>query len=270
MEKFAELAYNMASRFAIYKLQKEKEYCQKALETGDFSTLKEILPELETRKPGNNDYREYIEYMIGMKDLYIQSLSNTYQEEKELFKKYHKETGAKNELFQYAENMSNTLRREIFQKYFIEAEKNEMLEFFKKQVELINPDATDMQKKIKLQIENNVKEIDKLLEQNKKITQKMLLIDDEETLSIAEETKQGNKNRIIQLEKENDILQNKSSLKKFLKKLPEILLTTFELTKKLDSKEENKDFEKDLSDLIKFTLSNYTVDNKKSLKIGIN
>lgn len=53
MEKFAELAYNMASRFAIYKLQKEKEYCQKALETGDFSTLKEILPELETRNPEN-------------------------------------------------------------------------------------------------------------------------------------------------------------------------------------------------------------------------
>lgn len=52
--------------------------------------------------------------------------------------------------------------------------------------------------------------------------------------------------------------------------MPDILLKIFELNTKALTEEENKDFEKDLTEMIRFTLSNLTISNKKSLKIGIN
>lgn len=75
----------------------------------------------------------------------------------------------------------------------------------------INPQEADTQNAIKEQIKKNLQEIENINTQNKKITQKMLLLDDldEETRQIAEETKQANRKRITNLEKQNDILQNK-------------------------------------------------------------
>lgn len=141
----------------------------------------------------------------------------------------------------------------------------------KETIRNLNPQEEKQQEIFKKQIEINNIEIENLKGQNKKITQKILIeeIEDEETLQIAEETKTQNKNRIAQLEKENDILQNKWSLKKFLKRLPDILYRIFELASKYDWQAEIEDFESDLYDLIRFTLSNLIISNKKSLKIGI-
>lgn len=73
----------------------------------------------------------------------------------------------------------------------------------------INPQEIETQNAIKEQIKKNLQEIENITTQNKKITQKMLLLDDEEVLQVAEETKQANRKRITDLEKQNEILQNK-------------------------------------------------------------
>lgn len=150
--------------------------------------------------------------------------------------------------------------------------KKSMLERLQGIILQINPQEAETQNAIKEQIKKNLQEIENINAQNKKITQKMLLLDDldEETRQVAEETKQANRKRITNLEKQNDILQNKWSLKKFLKRLPDILLKIFELNTKALTEAENRDFEKDLTEIIRFTLSNLTISNKKSLKIGMN
>lgn len=154
---------------------------------------------------------------------------------------------------------------------YMEIVKQNIYNNLKETIRNLNPQEEKQQEIFKKQIEINNIEIENLKGQNKKITQKILIeeIEDEETLQIAEETKTQNKNRIAQLEKENDILQNKWSLKKFLKRLPDILYRIFELASKYDWQAEIEDFESDLYDLIRFTLSNLIISNKKSLKIGI-